>query len=157
MITTATVSARPPACDNAAMTTSVVVHERGPGEWAVRAQQEAGGEVGIGEVIVRLPSLPLGEPPHGALARARAWIALGDARLSAGDLDGAIACARAGLEALGPHYAGPDVSDDTGLKLMMAEERLVARQISDAANIMMRMLRARASLYAEKHAGVVVR
>ncbi len=145
------------ACDNAPVTSSVTVHDRGHGEWGVRAQQTAGGEIGFGEVIVRAARVSRTEPLHAGLAVTRAWLALGDAQLAAGDFDGAITCAKSGLAALGDDYAGPDVSDDTGLKLAAAADRLAQGHTGDAAAIMLRMLRIRAALYAEKHADTVVR
>lgn len=158
MMTTMTaVASSALACDKTLMSASLVIHDRGHGEWAVRAQQTSGGEIALGEVIVRAAGLTPGVVPHAALAMARAWSALGEAKHSAGDLDGCIACVRAGLDALGPDYAGEDVADDTGLKLMLAAERLAEGHTSDATTIMVRMLRTRLALYAEKYAAEIVR
>src|SRR5262245_46064353 len=78
--------------------------------------------------------------PHLKLAGSRAWLTLGEQRLTVADWTGAIACARAGLEELGQRYAPPTVVDDTGLKLSAAEERLREGHAQDAATVMLRIL-----------------
>jgi hypothetical protein len=56
----------------------------------------------------------------------------------------------AGLEALGQRYAGPEVDDDTGMKLLLAEQRLKERNFAAAAVIYERILEARLSVYTQR-------
>ena len=93
--------------------------------------------------------------PHLKLAGSRAWLTLGEQRLTVQDWTGAIACARAGLEELGQRYAPPTVADDTELKLSAAELRLREGHAQDAATVMLRILNERTRLYVQLHADEV--
>jgi hypothetical protein len=119
----------------------------------VRVERERAGERAEGEVVAS------GEPGkvHERLAGARAWLALGERLLDAGNAAEALAAARAGLEELGSDYASPRTKDDTSLKLALAEDRLAEGDTESAAVISLRMLEDRTELYADKHAGAIER
>ena len=136
---------------------SVRVEPRSAGEWVVEVRREWEGHAGLGRAVVRAASAPApAQEPHVALAGARAWLSLGRERLSAGQAQAAVACARHGLEELGADYAPLTAADDTVIKLAAAEEELAAGRADNAASTMLRMLDARASLYVEKHRDAVV-
>jgi hypothetical protein len=84
-----------------------------------------------------------------AIAAARAWATLGRRRLAAGDPDGAIACASAGLEEIDGLPIDDGVKDDTGLKLEAARERVREGHPSDGAEVMLDVLDARSELRAQ--------
>lgn len=77
---------------------------------------------------------------------AREHAARGRDRLQAGDADGALEAARAGLEALGPPPPGPGPEDDTDLKLLVAEDRVEQGHPRDGARMMLEILEIRADL-----------
>ena len=83
-----------------------------------------------------------------ALAAALAWETLGRRSLQAGDADGAVAAAQAGLDELGEPPHDLDIVDDTELKLYAAEERLRQGHTHDAASNMLDILRVRTELRA---------
>ena len=85
------------------------------------------------------------------LAAARAALARGEQLLAAGDAGEALAAARDGIEALGSDYASPRTKDDTPLKLARAERSLAEGNVESAAQSTLRVLEARAELYARKH------
>lgn len=58
----------------------------------------------------------------------------------------------AGLDALGDRYAGPDLLDDTGMKLLLAHEHREQHRYKAAATIYERILEARVTVYAEREA-----
>jgi hypothetical protein len=95
------------------------------------------------------------ESVRNRLAAARARLAAGQESLAAGKAAEAVACARQGLDELGDDYAPPAAVDDTVLKLAAAEDLLAAGRADHAASTMLRMLEARARLYAEKHQDTV--
>ncbi len=134
----------------------ISLHARGGQEWLVRAQLDHAGEIGLGEVVVRLPGRP-SEPPHTILAETRAWLALANGKRAAGAHADAIDCARSGLAVLGDEYEQARMADDTRLKLFAAEERRAAGHIADAATVTVRMLEVRVALYLEKYASDIVR
>ena len=93
----------------------------------LRIQVERGhnGHTAQRTVLLHRSAAPdAGESPHTKLAGTRAWLALGEARLAAGDAPAAVACAQAGIQELGKRYAAHTVVDDTGMKLRAAEEQL---------------------------------
>ena len=90
--------------------------------------------------------------PHLTLAGSRAWLALAQLWLAANDYEGAITCAKAGLEELGDDdYASPKVYDDTKMKLWLAQERIQEGHLADGADMMLRILHTRLNLYAQQH------
>jgi hypothetical protein len=89
--------------------------------------------------------------PHARLSAARDWLAVGARALADGDGPRAVRAARCGLEELGDDYAPPGVKDDTGLKLLAADELVGEGRLDDAAALMLRMLETRAELHAHRH------
>jgi hypothetical protein len=57
---------------------------------------------------------------------------------------------------LGNDYAAPTVSDDTGMKLLAAQDRIETNHIADGATVMLRMLETRIGLYKQLHADELV-
>ncbi len=136
---------------------SVRLEPGSAGEWVIQVQREWEGESGLGQAVIRAAARPdPSHEPHVRLAGARAWLAVGQERLAAGQGAAAVACARRGLEELGPDYAPLSAGDDTVLKLAAAEGELAASRAENAASTMLRVLEARARLYVEKHQQVVV-
>jgi len=84
------------------------------------------------------------------------WLALGRKFESRAQWHDAVSSAQAGLDELGDEYAGPDVEDDSDLKLMAAEERLAQGHTSDGASVMLRVLGDRVRLYARRHQQEIV-
>ena len=116
-------------------------------------ERSCAGYSATGTVALRQPEANEGTAsPHLKFAGSRAWLALSEQRMAAQDYTGAIACARAGLQELGPRYASGAVIDDTYLKLSAADERLRTGHAQDAAAIMLRILTTRTRLYVELHA-----
>lgn len=89
---------------------------------------------------------------HAGYSGSRAWLALGEQMLDEGDYNGAIECAQKGLDELGDDYAGPEVDDDTDLKLAAARERIAQGHAADGAKVMLRTLKTRTNLYSDSHA-----
>jgi len=139
--------AQQPAPDRPAETSRLILVVR---QYADRA---ATGTVGLRRVKANDDG---SSSPHLKLAGSRAWLALGEQRLTGADWTGVIACARAGLEELGQRYAPPTVADDTELKLSAAEERLKQGHAQDAATVMLRILNERTRLYVQLHADEVM-
>ena len=99
------------------------------------------------QVLLHRSAAPdAGESRHTKLAGTRTWLALGEARLAAGDAAAAVACAQAGLQELGKRYAAHTVVDDTGMKIRAAEEQLQKGHTQNAATVMLRMLATRTKL-----------
>jgi hypothetical protein len=117
----------------------------------VREEREHDGERATGVVRTDQPG-PDAQRLAGAVASAR----LGRRLLAAGDAEGAIAAARAGLEEAGEVPFGPEVKDDTGLKLAAAEDRLADGHAVDAAEVMLDMLDIRAELHARTQHAVIL-
>lgn len=92
-------------------------------------------------ISIKPPSVPSGS---------RAWWALGQFWLAVNNYEGAILCAKTGLEELGDDYASPMAIDDTQMKLWVAEERIQKGLLSDGADMMLRILDSRLYLYAER-------
>ena len=135
---------------------SVRVEPGSAGEWVIEVRREWEGSAGLGRAVVRAASAPApAQEPHVKLAGARAWLSVGRERLAAGQAQAAVACARRGLEELGPGYAPLTAGDDTVLKLAAAEEELAAGRADNAASTMLRTLDARMRLYVEKHRDTV--
>ena len=95
--------------------------------------------------------------PHLVLAASRVWLALGKVWLAANEIEGAIICAKAGLEEVGDDYASYLVEDDTELKLLLAEKQIEKGHLKDkqalraGANMMLRVLENRLLLYEKRH------
>lgn len=111
----------------------------------VRAERRHDGDVAEGAVRAGAG----GDAGLSAIAAARAWAALGRGRLAAGDADGALACASAGLEEIDGLPIEAGVKDDTGLKLEAARERVREGYPSDGAEVMLDVLDARSELRAQ--------
>ncbi len=110
---------------------------------SVRVSRRQGDQVAEGEV--RVPTTVADDAT--AVAAAVAWETLGRRSLQAGDADGAVAAAQAGLDELG-ETQNADIVDDTELKLYAAEERLREGHTRDGASNMLDILRVRAELRA---------
>ncbi len=119
----------------------------------VRAEHSYKGQSATAVVKVwTAPGRPAG---HQQLAGSRAWLALGQEFLKHQDPEAAIYCARAGLAELGDDYTDPQTVDDTGMKLLAAQERIKKGFAADGATVMLRMLETRTKLYAKLHAAEV--
>lgn len=126
------------------------VRELRPELWEVRAEVAHAGRTASGAYQTTERPGPQGQP-HGALAEALAWHALGEAHLAAGTAEAAIACAQRGLDALGDGYAAPTAIDDTALKLYAAEALIEEGDLASGASTMLRVLATRAQLYRAQH------
>jgi hypothetical protein len=127
------------------------------GQWTVRVNRTQNGVSSEGTVVIRQASAPAaGAPPHASLAGARAWLALGEARLQANRSDEAVSCAHAGIEELGADYAQDHVKDDTGLKIHIADELIENGQAADGARMMLRMLAERIQMYVQRNAEGII-
>lgn len=123
---------------------------------AITVERKHDAEVAKGTVRLRnVPAPNAGPSVHVKLAGSRAWLNLGEKRVAAKDWTGAIACAEAGLAELGDKYAGPDVEDDTQLKLYAAQDQLAKGKAQNAASVMLNMLSIRIRLYTKLHAGEI--
>jgi hypothetical protein len=137
------------------MTTKV--EPRHAGEWVVQVTRAHGDRSSDGTAVSRGAARASAESgPAVALAGSRAWLALGTSNIDQERFDDAIACARAGLTELGSDYAPRDAVDDTGLKLLAAEDLIQNGEAAKGARTMLRMLEARTRLYARRHADVIV-
>ena len=122
----------------------------------IQVERSHNGHTAQGSVLLHRSAAPdAGQSPHTKLAGTRAWLALGEQRLAAGDAPAAVACAQAGIQELGKRYAAHTVVDDTGMKIRAAEEQLQKGRTQDAAAVMLRMLGTRTKLYAKLHAGAI--
>ncbi len=96
------------------------------------------------------PAIEVEEDPRQARWRsAKARLDAGQKAFDAGDLPKAMLDAQRGIELLGDDYAGPNVADDSALKLDLARER-AEQQPKDGALVMLRMLGDRLEL-ARRH------
>lgn len=89
--------------------------------------------------------------PQLVLPASRVWLTLGQVWLAANEIEGAIICAKAGLEEVGDDYATFFVEDDTELKLLLAKKRIEKGHLKDGANMMLRVLQNRLLLYEKRH------
>jgi len=101
-------------------------------------------------VLVQQKPMSIKPPSHLTRSGSRAWWALGQFWLAVNNYEGAIICAKTGLEELGDDYADPTAIDDTRMKLWLAEERIQKGHLSDGADMMLRILESRLYLYAER-------
>lgn len=130
----------------------VTIEAQGSGTWALRVERKWKEHSAKGQALLRQETPPTAATAaHQNLAGSRAWLALGQGRLSAKDTEGAIACARAGLKELGPRYASPMAVDDTGMKVLAAEDRIKGGHPEDGAAVLLRMLEIRNQLYVERN------
>jgi hypothetical protein len=72
--------------------------------------------------------------------------------MRAGDIAGAIDSARRGIVSLGDDYASPDVEDDTGLNILLAESLAEEGREEQAAALLLNILEERIDLYKELQA-----
>ena len=136
---------------------SVRIEPRSAGEWVLQVRREWEGQPCLGQAVIRAAAPPdPSREPHLKLAGARAWLAAGQEWLGSHHATAAVACARHGLDELGPDYATLAAGDDTVIKLAAAEEELTAGRAENAASTMLRVLEARVHLYVEKHRDAVV-
>jgi hypothetical protein len=119
------------------------------GLWRIHAERSQGTYAATGEATVREAG-----PAHGALAGARAWLALAQVRQAASDSETAITSARAGLDELGQRYyeRSLGVIDDTGMQVSLANEQLKRGQAEQAARRLIAALEYRLKLYIQLHA-----
>jgi hypothetical protein len=87
--------------------------------------------------------------PHARLAGARAWLSVAEA-LSAAPADAYEAAVR-GAKELGPDYAARGVREETHLKEWSAQEQAEKDDFASAAELMIRVLRSRISMYEQKY------
>jgi hypothetical protein len=132
-------------------TQAVAVEPEGDGQWRVRVTRERSGHSAEGSVLVRGPKPDPVSPKHLALAGARAWLALADARIAASEWKLAIEFARQGISELGDDYARPEVDDSTAVKILAAEEEIAHDRLSNGARTLARVLANRVVLYVELH------
>lgn len=130
------------------------VESAGGERWRLTVSRSLDGVSTEGSVVLSLQAT--GESPHGRLAAARAWAALGAGRLAAGEADAAIRCAEAGLAELGGDYRPPGVKDSTALKIAAARERIAQGHAHDGATTLLDMLENRSRLYVTRYADEVV-
>jgi hypothetical protein len=71
----------------------------------------------------------------------------GDAFLANGDFVGALESCRLGLKRLGREYTTPVTIDDTGMKLIAAENQEKEGKLGNAASMTCRILRTRIELW----------
>jgi hypothetical protein len=134
------------------------VEALGDGTSRITVPRSLDGESAEGQVIVPSSTASTsGGAPHAVLAEARAFLALGEKLLARDRLEPAIQAAKSGLSALGDDYAPAGVADDTGLKILAAEDQIAQGHLRNAASMMLRMLEIRVDLYAERHRPAVVR
>lgn len=88
----------------------------------------------IDTVMLRQKMMSEKRPSHDAPSQD--WLALGKAKQATKDVEGAIACALAGLVELGSAYIVPLIRDETEIKLLVAEERLQEGHLEDGAQMM---------------------
>jgi hypothetical protein len=117
----------------------------------VREEREHDGERATAVVRTDQPG-PDAQRLAGAVASAR----LGRRLLAGGDVEGAIAAARAGLEEAGEVPFDAELKDDTSLKLAAAEDRLAEGHAVDAAEVMLDMLDIRADLHARAQRAAIL-
>jgi len=98
------------------------------------------------------------ETEHQHLAGARAWLLLGQTFLQVSDAEAAIFCGKAGLSELGDDYADPRTTvDDTGMKILAAENQIQKGLAADGASVLLRMLEIRTQLYSKLHAEQILK
>jgi hypothetical protein len=76
----------------------------------------------------------------------------GTSRKAAYDYAGAVHSYRAGIKELGTLYASPYLFDDTGMKLLLAEEKEGNKDVEGAAVLYGRVLESRLTRYSTKYA-----
>ena len=128
-------------------------------QWRIRAERLRQGHSASGEAVVIQNTAPtVADAPHAALAGARAWLALAQAREAANDIEGALACAQAGLAELGDAYYSESqtTKDDTPLNLALAEDLLERGKPPEALHALLLTLESRLDLYVQLHADTLV-
>jgi hypothetical protein len=133
-------------------TSNISIEPQGEGRWRIRAVRELGGASAEGEVVVKgSKSSVLVEVPHEVLAGSKAWLSLGEARFDEGDLDGTITCVRKGLDELGDSYRSREVTDDSSLSILMAEDKIQQGRADSGARQLLDALRGRIDQYERLH------
>lgn len=125
------------------------VTPEGTGRWRIRAERLQGEHAATGEAVVREAGTH-----HVVLAGARAWLALGRARLAAADAAGTVAAARAGLAELGDQYYARSlgVLNDTSQHIAKADDQIEAGAVVEGAQRLLEVLEQRLKLYGLRHA-----
>jgi hypothetical protein len=125
----------------------------GAGTFIVYARRVCSGQSVSEQVIVRHSGEVDPERlPHIQLAASRAWLRLGQRLLGQRDADGAVTCARGGLEELGKDYGakskeGVTLSDDSDTRIRSAETIIAAGRASVGAETLLGVLSLRISIY----------
>lgn len=120
----------------------------------VREERAAGGRSAVGEVVLAEGVSPRADDHRAAAARA--WLAIAEAWVEAGDRDAAYRAASSGLDELGGAYVDDEVEDDTSLKLLAAEDGY-SSGAAHAATAMVRVLSDRLTMYVDAQGGRVLR
>ena len=92
----------------------------------------------------------LQQAAHLAYYEARLALERGRDDAQRDEYDQACRTYRAGLDALGDRYAGPELDDDTEVKLLLARSREREGNFAAAAAILERVLEARLTVYAQR-------
>jgi hypothetical protein len=87
--------------------------------------------------------------PHVRLAGARAWLLVAEAL--SGTPAQAYEAAVRGAKELGPDYAARGTREETHLKEWSAQEKFDKQEFASAAELMIRVLRSRISMYEQKY------
>ncbi len=131
---------------------ATTIESKGVNTWLIKVEQSFQGESAIGKILVKQETTPTsGSSPYIKLALSKAWLALSESKLLAKDVTAAIFCAQTGLDKLGSDYTSPLTVDDTGMKLLVAQDRIQEGHPEDGAKIMLRMLHTRIELFVELH------
>jgi hypothetical protein len=135
---------------------AITVEDAGPQRWRIRVERQMQEASATGAVVVRQENKPDdAAPPHLELAAGRAWLALAQQQVTAGDAATAIGAARAGLDEVGPAYKSVTVKDDTTLKILAAEDGIEQGHQLEGAGALIEVLRQRLERYAEQHTASV--
>lgn len=137
---------------------TITVEPKENNQWLIQVQYHYQSKSGTGGIIVTQETSPNAENLiYTSLAGSLAWLELSEQKLKARDLDAALFCVQAGLDELGANYTSPLTIDDTGLKLLLAAERIQEGYQEDGIKIMIRMLDIRTKLYADLHNLIIPR
>lgn len=129
----------------------------GDGKWLVQTERKRNGHTATAQVLVQNTAAPADTSTHAGLAGARAWLTLAQGRYAANDYGPAIECARAGVSELGSRYSSValEVTEDTSLRIDMAEDLLEHSRPAEAARMLIDALETRLGLYIKLHAKTI--
>lgn len=131
---------------------NTTIETRALGESEVQVECRLNSKSTTSTVIIRQEAIALQvKSPEQVCAASQVWLALGQVWLAVNQIEGAIICAKAGLEEVGHDYAPPYIEDDTELKLLLAEKRIEKGHLKDGANMMLRVLENRLLLHSKRH------